>query len=118
MRPKGLVLSGGPSPVCMTRKPRGLETTIREEITRPRHLLWAAIMVTHLSGGHVGIGRRHREYGRAEVNTISDDGLNLFKGFGAGNSTVVWMRHGDRIGSGCRLDSRRSPTPRTHRWPP
>jgi GMP synthase (glutamine-hydrolysing) len=51
-------------------------------------------LLAHLSGGAV---RPHgeREYGRAEIEVLADEGL--FAGFPPGTRTPVWMSHGDRV---------------------
>ncbi len=90
-RPKGIVLSGGPSSVYDKKAP-----------TVPRALLDAGLpilgvcygmqLVTHLLDGEVAKAS-HREYGRADL--LVDDASDLFKGLGP--TMPVWMSHGDRI---------------------
>ncbi len=92
-RPRGIILSGGPSSVYERKAP-----------TVPRQLLDQGIpvlgicygmqLVTHLLDGEVAKASR-REYGRAEL--WIDDRSGLFKGVGESGSTTVWMSHGDRI---------------------
>jgi len=92
-RPKGIVLSGGPSSVYDKKAP----SVAKELFTQGIPILgicYGMQLVTHLSGGEVAKAS-HREYGRAEL-TI-DDRSDLFKGVGEGGSTIVWMSHGDRI---------------------
>jgi GMP synthase (glutamine-hydrolysing) len=92
-RPKGIVLSGGPSSVYHKKAP----SVAKELFTQGIPMLgicYGMQLVTHLSGGEVAKAS-HREYGRAQL-TI-DDRSDLFKGIGEGGSTVVWMSHGDRI---------------------
>ena len=50
-------------------------------------------LLAHLSGGNVTRADR-REYGRANVRI---EGGRLFRGFGAGEETPVWMSHGDHV---------------------
>ena len=78
----------------MTRKRPSVSKQLFEQGIPILGICYGMQLVTHLSGGQVGRAL-HREYGRAELHI--DDRSNLFKGFGAGNSTVVWMSHGDRI---------------------
>lgn len=92
-RPKGIVLSGGPSSVYEKKAP----SVAKELFTQGIPILgicYGMQLVTHLSGGEVAKAS-HREYGRAQL-TI-DDRSDLFKGIGEGGGTVVWMSHGDRI---------------------
>ncbi len=92
-RPKGIVLSGGPSSVYEKKAPRVAPELFDQNIPI-LGICYGMQLVTHLSGGEVAKSP-HREYGRAEL-TIDDAG-DLFKGVGAKKSTVVWMSHGDRI---------------------
>ena len=92
-RPKGIVISGGPSSVYEKKAP----SVAKELFTQGIPILgicYGMQLVTHLSGGEVAKAS-HREYGRAQL-TI-DDRSDLFKGIGEGGGTVVWMSHGDRI---------------------
>ncbi len=92
-RPNGIVLSGGPSSVYDKKAP-SVEKQLFEQEIPILGICYGMQLVTHLSGGQVGRAA-HREYGRAELHI--DDRSDLFKGLGAGDSTVVWMSHGDRI---------------------
>ncbi len=92
-RPKGIVLSGGPSSVYDKKAP-SVSKQLFEQGVPILGICYGMQLVTHLSGGRVGRAL-HREYGRAELRI--DDRSDLFKGLAAGNSTVVWMSHGDRI---------------------
>ncbi|MEK6633659.1 MAG: glutamine-hydrolyzing GMP synthase, partial [Nitrospirota bacterium] len=92
-RPQGIVLSGGPSSVYEKKAP----TVAKELFDQGIPILgicYGMQLVTHLSGGKV-VKAPHREYGRADL--LIDDRSDLFKGIGAGGSSVVWMSHGDRI---------------------
>ncbi len=92
-RPRGIVLSGGPSSVYEKKAP-----TIPKELFELGvpilGICYGMQLVTHLQGGQVARSA-HREFGRAEL-TI-DDRTGIFKDLGAAGSTVVWMSHGDRI---------------------
>ena len=92
-RPKGIVLSGGPSSVYDKKAP----SVAKELFTQGIPILgicYGMQLVTHLQGGEVEKAP-HREFGRADLTL--DDRSDLFKGIGTRGSTVVWMSHGDRI---------------------
>jgi GMP synthase (glutamine-hydrolysing) len=99
-RPKGLILSGGPSSVYDTNAP--LIDKPHLELGIPvLGICYGMQLLTHVLGGVVAKSQK-REYGRAEL--IIDSNAGLFKGLGVDpgtlNSelrTVVWMSHGDRI---------------------
>jgi GMP synthase (glutamine-hydrolysing) len=92
-RPKGIVLSGGPSSVYDKKAP-----VISKQLFDQRipilGICYGMQLITHLQDGEVAKAA-HREYGRADL--IIDDRSDLFKDIGRGGSTVVWMSHGDRI---------------------
>jgi GMP synthase (glutamine-hydrolysing) len=92
-RPKGIVLSGGPSSVYDKKAP-----VIPKQLFDQRipilGICYGMQLITHLQDGEVAKAA-HREYGRADL--IIDDRSDLFKDIGRGGSTVVWMSHGDRI---------------------
>ncbi|HRI38239.1 MAG TPA: glutamine-hydrolyzing GMP synthase [Nitrospira sp.] len=92
-RPKGIVLSGGPSSVYEKKAPYIAKELFDQHIPI-LGICYGMQLVTHLSGGEVAKST-HREYGRAEL-TI-DDASDLFKGVGVKQLTTVWMSHGDRI---------------------
>ncbi|HBI23659.1 MAG TPA: GMP synthase (glutamine-hydrolyzing) [Nitrospiraceae bacterium] len=90
-RPKGIILSGGPSsvyqkgaPLC-SRKIFDLNIPILG-------ICYGMQLMTHLFGGKVARAQK-REYGKAEL--FIDDNTGILKGLGDG--TVVWMSHGDKI---------------------
>ncbi|HEX9114120.1 MAG TPA: glutamine-hydrolyzing GMP synthase [Nitrospirota bacterium] len=99
-RPKGLILSGGPSSVYDPGAP--LIGKDHLELGIPvLGICYGMQLMTHIEGGVVAKSQK-REYGRAEL--IIDNAAGLFNGIGTGpgtpNSelrTVVWMSHGDRI---------------------
>ncbi|HRD74952.1 MAG TPA: glutamine-hydrolyzing GMP synthase, partial [Hyphomicrobiaceae bacterium] len=94
LRPKGIILSGGPASVYWSEAPRV-----------PRRLLEAGLpvlgicygnqtMVTEL-GGNVE-GGHNAEFGRADIDIVED--CALFKGvWSKGERDHVWMSHGDKI---------------------
>lgn len=89
IQPCGYILSGGPSSVYEENAP-----------TLPEYLLRAGLpvlgicygmqLLTHALGGQVGAAQA-REYGLAQVQTVSDNPLLPLGAY------PVWMSHGDRI---------------------
>ncbi|MGB3042896.1 MAG: glutamine-hydrolyzing GMP synthase [Xanthobacteraceae bacterium] len=94
MRPKGVILSGGPASVLDTDAP-----------TAPQSVLTAGIPVLGICYGEQTMaqqlggtveGGHHREYGRAAIE-VTDD-CALFEGvWQKGGKYDVWMSHGDRV---------------------
>jgi len=92
-RPKGLILSGGPSSVYDAGAP--LIDKANLEIGVPvLGICYGMQLQTHVLAGVVAKSQK-REYGKAELIIDKKDGL--FRGFGEGGKSVVWMSHGDRI---------------------
>jgi GMP synthase (glutamine-hydrolysing) len=99
-RPKGLILSGGPSSVYDPGAP--LIDKAHLELGVPvLGICYGMQLLTHIHGGVVAKSQK-REYGRAEL--IIHDATGLFNGISAGPRTLppgpgttVWMSHGDRI---------------------
>jgi GMP synthase (glutamine-hydrolysing) len=99
-RPKGLILSGGPSSVYDNGAP--LIDKAHLDLGIPvLGICYGMQLLTHVLGGQVAKSAK-REYGKADLIIHKEDGL--FNGIGAQlktqNSklgTVVWMSHGDRI---------------------
>jgi GMP synthase (glutamine-hydrolysing) len=75
-RPKGVILSGGPSSVTSVGRP-GWAKEILQEGLPILGICYGMQLVAHYMGGKVGQATR-REFGRAELNIL--DGLDLFKG--------------------------------------
>jgi GMP synthase (glutamine-hydrolysing) len=92
-RPKGLILSGGPSSVYDAGAP--LIDKAHLELGVPvLGICYGMQLLTHILGGVVAKSQK-REYGRADLNLHKGEGL--FAGVGEAGKTVVWMSHGDRI---------------------
>jgi len=94
LKPKALILSGGPSNVYEKGAPLvpvelfGLGIPILG-------ICYGMQLITHLLGGKVS-GAQHREYGYAELEILEQG--ELFLGIKANNKRLsVWMSHGDRI---------------------
>lgn len=97
-KPKGIILSGGPSSVYDPGAP--IIGADHLELGVPvLGICYGMQLMTHLLGGEVAKATK-REYGRAEI--LIDDETDLLKfmagtGDGATGKSVVWMSHGDRI---------------------
>ncbi|MDQ6734064.1 MAG: glutamine-hydrolyzing GMP synthase [Nitrospirota bacterium] len=91
-RPKGIILSGGPSSVYDRKAPR-VPKEVFDLGVPILGICYGMQLVTHLLGGEVAKAN-HREYGRAEL--LIDDGFDVLKKLRA-RSRTVWMSHGDRI---------------------
>ena len=91
--PVGIILSGGPNSVYDEGAPTA-DPGIVDLGIPVLGICYGMHLLAHLSGGDV---RPHgeREYGRAEIEVLADDGL--FAGFPPGTRTPVWMSHGDRV---------------------
>jgi GMP synthase (glutamine-hydrolysing) len=91
--PVGIILSGGPNSVYDEGAPTA-DPGIVDLGIPVLGICYGMHLLAHLSGGAV---RPHgeREYGRAEIEVLADEGL--FAGFPAGTRTPVWMSHGDRV---------------------
>lgn len=92
-RPKGLILSGGPSSVYDKKAP-SVAKALFDQGLPILGICYGMQLVTHLLGGEVARALR-REYGRAELRI--DDASDLFRGIGESGASTVWMSHGDRI---------------------
>jgi GMP synthase (glutamine-hydrolysing) len=92
-RPKGIILSGGPNSVYGESVPTA-DPALLELGTPVLGLCYGMQLLAHLSGGNVTRASR-REYGRASVKV--EGGGRLFRGFGPGEETPVWMSHGDHV---------------------
>jgi GMP synthase (glutamine-hydrolysing) len=91
-RPKGIILSGGPSSVYGEDVPTAEPELLRMGIPI-LGVCYGMQLITFLEGGVVERGRR--EYGRAQVTIDEADGI--FDGFSPGERTTVWMSHGDHV---------------------
>ena len=94
LKPKGIILSGGPSSVMWDDSPRA-----------PQHFFEAGLPIlaicygqqtmAHQLGGTVAPSDS-REFGRAFIEVIDDSAL--FNGlWSVGDTHQVWMSHGDRV---------------------
>jgi GMP synthase (glutamine-hydrolysing) len=90
--PKGIILSGGPSSVYGADVPTAEPELFRLGVP-VLGVCYGMQLITHLEGGAVERGRR--EYGRAQITIHEPEGI--FAGFTEGESTQVWMSHGDHV---------------------
>src|SRR5499427_7036245 len=94
MRPKGVILSGGPASVLDRDAPLAPPAVYEAGVPLLGICYGEQAMAQQL-GGKVE-GGHHREFGRAEVQVSSDS--PLFDGvWEKGEKYPVWMSHGDRV---------------------
>jgi GMP synthase (glutamine-hydrolysing) len=94
MRPKGVILSGGPASVLDTNAPSAPAAIFTAGVPVLGICYGEQTMAQQL-GGKVE-GGHHREFGRAEVEITEDSAL--FEGvWTKGQKYPVWMSHGDRV---------------------
>ena len=90
--PCGIILSGGPNSVYGESVPTA-DPALLELGVPVLGVCYGMQLLAQLSGGKVQRATR-REYGRAGVEVL---GGRLFRGFGRGEETPVWMSHGDHV---------------------
>src|SRR5947209_2269519 len=94
MRPKGVILSGGPASVLDRDAPLA-PAAIYEAGVPILGICYGEQAMAQQLGGKVE-GGHHREFGRAEVMVTEDS--PLFEGvWRTGERYPVWMSHGDRV---------------------
>jgi GMP synthase (glutamine-hydrolysing) len=94
MRPKGVILSGGPASVHDKDAPLAPPTIYQAGVPLLGICYGEQAMAQQL-GGEVE-GGHHREFGRAEVEVTDESAL--FDGvWRKGERYPVWMSHGDRV---------------------
>jgi GMP synthase (glutamine-hydrolysing) len=94
MRPKGVILSGGPASVTENVSPRAPQAIFEAGVPVLGICYGEQAMAAQL-GGEVE-GGHHREFGRAEVEVTRASAL--FEGvWEKGQKYPVWMSHGDRV---------------------
>ena len=91
-QPTGIILSGGPKSVYGENVPTA-DRALRD-VAPILGICYGMQLIAHLEGGAV-IRAGRREYGRAELRV--DRQAPLFAGFDSGESTPVWMSHGDHV---------------------
>ena len=94
MRPKGVILSGGPASVLEEGAPQ-VPMAIFEAGVPVLGICYGEQAMAAQLGGKVEAGH-HREFGRAEVEIIKSSAL--YEGvWQVGERYPVWMSHGDRV---------------------
>ena len=94
MRPKGIILSGGPASVLDKDAPFAPKAAYEAGVPVLGICYGEQAMALQL-GGQVE-GGHHREFGRAEVEIVKPSAL--FQGvWHVGERYPVWMSHGDRV---------------------
>ncbi|MGE5510611.1 MAG: glutamine-hydrolyzing GMP synthase [Bacteroidota bacterium] len=94
LKPKAVILSGGPSSVTEMGTPRAPDWVWSSGLPVLGICYGEQTMVEQLGGGVEG--GHHREFGRAEIEVIDDCKLfaDVWK---KGERDTVWMSHGDRV---------------------
>ncbi|HWO41781.1 MAG TPA: glutamine-hydrolyzing GMP synthase [Candidatus Eisenbacteria bacterium] len=95
LKPRGVVLSGGPASVYDEHAPRIDPELLRLPV--PFLGICYGMGVLNLSAGGSVAGAERREYGPAEL--IIDSESDLFYGFEPQEPVRVWMSHGDKMTS-------------------
>jgi GMP synthase (glutamine-hydrolysing) len=94
LKPKAVILSGGPASVTEFGTPRAPDWVFRSGLPVLGICYGEQAMVAQL-GGEVE-GGHAREFGRAELEVTDDSAL--FEGvWKKGDRDTVWMSHGDRV---------------------
>ncbi|HEX8654307.1 MAG TPA: glutamine-hydrolyzing GMP synthase, partial [Allosphingosinicella sp.] len=94
MRPKGVILSGGPASVTLADSPRA-DPALFEAGVPMLGICYGQQLMAEQLGGRVVAGD-HSEFGRAFIEI--EEGCALFDGlWRAGERHQVWMSHGDKV---------------------
>ncbi len=94
LKPKAVILSGGPASVTEMGTPRTPEWVWRSGLPVLGICYGEQAMVNELGGGVEG--GHHREFGRADLEVVEE--CRLFDGvWPKGTRDQVWMSHGDRV---------------------
>ena len=94
MKPKGVILSGGPASVLDKDAPLAPPAIYQAGVPL-LGICYGEQAMAHQLGGEVE-GGHHREFGRAEVEVTDESAL--FDGvWRMGERYPVWMSHGDRV---------------------
>lgn len=94
LRPKGVILSGGPASVTDEGSPRAPQSIIDSGL--PILAICYGQQTFCLQLGGTVEGGHHREFGRADVEVLEPSAL--YEGiWQVGGKYPVWMSHGDRV---------------------
>lgn len=91
--PMGIILSGGPSSVSAHDSPQ-LPDVVRTATCPVLGICYGMQLLAHDAGVEVHPSST-REYGRAQVSVLK--AVGLFESFEVGQTTQVWMSHGDSV---------------------
>jgi GMP synthase (glutamine-hydrolysing) len=91
MKPKGIILSGGPSSVYEPNAPR-CDPRLFDLGVPVLGICYGMQLAVHLLGGEVK-PHKSREFGRAHLKIKTDDPFTR----GLPQDTTVWMSHGDQV---------------------
>src|SRR6188474_2112655 len=96
LKPKGIILSGGPASVYEEGAPR-MDPAIYELDIPVLGLCYGMHLGCQILGGDV-TGSRRREFGRSPIRILNPNAVLA----GVPKETIVWMSHGDqvRLGTG------------------
>ncbi|WP_108660609.1 glutamine-hydrolyzing GMP synthase [Acuticoccus kandeliae] len=94
VKPKGVIFSGGPDSTHAAGSPRAPQAIFDAAIPILGICYGQMVMTTQLGGRAEPAD--HREFGRAEVEVVSDSPL-LDGIWSKGETHTVWMSHGDRV---------------------
>jgi len=94
LRPKAVILSGGPASVTEFGTPRAPDWVFKAGLPVLGICYGEQTMVAQLDGGVEG--GHHREFGRAELEVTGDCAL-FADVWRKGERDTVWMSHGDRV---------------------
>ncbi len=94
LKPKGVILSGGPASVLDEGAPLAPPELFSAGVPI-LGICYGEQAMAHQLGGRVE-GGHHREFGRAEIEIVSDSPL-LEGVWQKGGRYPVWMSHGDRV---------------------
>src|SRR6201985_3713199 len=93
MKPKAVILSGGPESVHEEGSPRAPQLIFDSGVPVLGICYGQMTMAAQLGGE--GEGGHHRQFGRADVEVKTDSRL-FDAAWGMGEKHPVWMSHGDR----------------------
>ena len=94
MRPRAVILSGGPESVTVDPSPRAPQEVFADG-TPVFGICYGQQTMAQQLGGEVEAGH-HAEFGRAEIEILGDS--PLYRGiWHVGHKYPVWMSHGDRV---------------------
>ena len=91
-QPTGIILSGGPNSVYGEDVPTADKALL--DMAPVLGICYGMQLIAYLEGSTV-VRADRREYGRAELRV--DRQAALFAGFDEGETTPVWMSHGDHV---------------------